>query len=297
MKTAVECININKKFGETTALNNFNFKLDKNKLYGLLGRNGAGKTTLLDIITAHKFQDSGEVKIFGENNFENHSVQEKTCHIKEESKFVESFLVKNLFKTASSFYPKWDQNLALKLIKRFDIKQTKQYRKLSKGMKSAVNIVIGLSSRAPLTIFDESYMGLDTPSRQLFYDLLLEDFRQYPRTIILSTHLIDEINKIFDEVIIIDKGSLLLQEEADTIRAKSYSLVGKKEVLQDKSEQFEVINKQQQGQFLQLDIFQKLSDKKISELNEQDIEVENLTLARVFSYLTSLKKEDQANGK
>ena len=197
--------------------------------------------------------------------------------------------------TAKIFYPTWNQELATKLCQKYSIDQQKQYRKLSKGMKSAVNIVIGLASRCPLTIFDESYMGLDTPSRQQFYDLLLDDFRQHPRTIILSTHLIDEINKIFDEVIIIDEGSLMLQEEADIIRQNSYSLVGKKEVLQNEVEQFEIINRKEQGQFLQVDIYQDLSEKEISVLKKQGIEVENLSLARVFSYLTAKKKEVQLN--
>ena len=103
----------------------------------------------------------------------------------------------------------------------FNLPLKRRIKKLSRGMLSAVGIVIGLASRAPLTIFDEPYLGLDVVSRGLFYDRLMEDYLEHPRTVILSTHLIDEVSNLLEHVLVIDNGKLIIDEDAEDLRGKS----------------------------------------------------------------------------
>jgi len=97
---------------------------------------------------------------------------------------------------------------------------------LSRGMLSAASSIVGLASRAPLTIFDEPYLGLDAVARSIFYDRLLEDYAEHPRTVILSTHLIDEISRLLEHLLVIDQGRLVLDEDAEALRGRAFTVLG-----------------------------------------------------------------------
>ena len=109
----------------------------------------------------------------------------------------------------------------------FDLPSRRPIKKLSRGMTSAVGIVIGLASRAPLTLFDEPYLGLDAVARHQFYDRLLADYAEHPRTIVLSTHLIEEISDLLEHVLLLDRGRVLLDADAETLRATALTVTGK----------------------------------------------------------------------
>jgi ABC-type glutathione transport system ATPase component len=115
-------------------------------------------------------------------------------------------------------YPEWDADLAASLLADFDLPAKRSVKKLSRGMTSAVGIVLGLASRAPLTLFDEPYLGLDAVARQLFYDRLIADYAEHPRTVVLSTHLIEEIAGLLERVLLIDRGRVLLDADAESLR-------------------------------------------------------------------------------
>lgn len=197
MRTIAEVQGLTKSFGDVTVVHDVSFTLEANKIYGLLGRNGAGKTTIMHMLTAQLFPTSGELLVFGEAPYENNRVLSKICFIKESQKYPDSFRVIDVIELCPSIFPNWNQELASKLLNDFNLPLTRRIKKLSRGMLSSVGIVIGLASRAPLTIFDEPYLGLDAVARNLFYDRLIEDYAEHPRTIVLSTHLIDEVSLIF----------------------------------------------------------------------------------------------------
>ncbi|MCM3785426.1 ABC transporter ATP-binding protein [Neobacillus mesonae] len=229
MRNVVEIRGLTKSFGkDVTALNDITLKLEENKIYGLLGRNGAGKTTLMHILTAQIFPTSGELRVFGEAPYENTEALKQICFIKESQKYPDSFRVRDVLSIASFQFPNWDQKIAETLLADFKLPLKRYVKKLSRGMLSSVGIIVGLASRAPLTIFDEPYLGLDATSRQLFYDRLIQDYMEHPRTIVLSTHLIDEISAMLEHVIVIDEGQILLNEEAETLRGAAYTISGKK---------------------------------------------------------------------
>ncbi|WP_152655151.1 ABC transporter ATP-binding protein [Oceanobacillus sp. CFH 90083] len=220
---------LSKTYGKSHALDQISITLEGNKIYGLLGRNGAGKTTFMDILSGQILASSGDITIDGENPFDKQRLTESICLIKEANNFNPEFKIKQILKIYSYFYPNWDQEMAEELLEIFNLKQSAKIKTLSKGMESALGITAGLASRAPITVFDEPYIGMDAPSRKKFYDILLEDYQENPRTIIFSTHLIDEVSLMFEEVIILKKGSVVLQESSDDLRAKTVAVSGPKE--------------------------------------------------------------------
>jgi ABC-2 type transport system ATP-binding protein len=127
---------------------------------------------------------------------------------------------------ASWFYPNWDSALASSLLDEFNLPVKRRVKKLSRGMRSALGILIGLAARADVTLFDEPYAGLDPVARQIFYDRLLAEYADYPRTILLSTHLIDEAAGLLNRVVVLDKGRLVLDAETDDLRGAATSVSG-----------------------------------------------------------------------
>jgi ABC-2 type transport system ATP-binding protein len=226
MSHVVEVNRLTKTYGKVTAVDAISFRMEAGKIYGLLGRNGAGKTTIMQMLTAQLFPTSGEVKVFGEAPYENSRVLSQVCFIKESQKYPNTFRVNDVLELSALFFPNWDREYALSLIEDFRLPLKRKMKALSRGMLSSVGIIVGLASRAPLTIFDEPYLGLDAVARGLFYDRLIEDYAEHPRTVILSTHLIDEVSRLLEHVIVIDQGKLLLDEEADTLRGRAFTIVG-----------------------------------------------------------------------
>jgi ABC-2 type transport system ATP-binding protein len=217
--------NVTKKFGSHTALNGLSFTMNGPKIVGLLGRNGAGKTTALNMMAGCIFPNDGSIEVNGASPF---SQPNNVCLINESGNFKKDFTIKETLKSAYLFYPNWDQKRAEELIELFQLKKSKKIKSLSKGMESALGITVGLACYSPLTIFDEPYIGLDAAARSRFYDLLIEEYERQPRLFILSTHLIDEVAKLFEDVFIIHEGSLLLHQDAETLRSISFSITGTK---------------------------------------------------------------------
>lgn len=226
MTAVVEVSRLTKSYRDVTAVDDVSFAIEAGKIYGLLGRNGAGKTTLMQMITAQAFPTSGELRVFGESPFENNRVLSRICFIKESQKYPDNYRVADVLDLCSDLFPNWDQDFADRLVEVFRLPPKRQMRKLSRGMLSSVGIVAGLASRAPLTIFDEPYLGLDAASRSLFYELLVEDYAEHPRTVILSTHLIDEVSRILEHVIVINDGRVLIDEETDSLRNRAFTVSG-----------------------------------------------------------------------
>jgi ABC-type Na+ transport system ATPase subunit NatA len=181
MGKIVELNGLTKAYGDVKAVNNVSFTMNEQKIYGLLGRNGAGKTTIMQMITAQLFSTSGELKVFGENPYENNHVLSQICFIKESQKYPDVYRIIDVLNISASFFPNWDHDYALSLAEEFRLPLKRRMKKLSRGMLSSVGIIVGLASRAPLTIFDEPYLGLDAVARSLFYERLIEDNQLFYR--------------------------------------------------------------------------------------------------------------------
>lgn len=293
IEQAVHVQNITKQYGNLYALKEINLSLEQNKIYGLLGRNGAGKTTLMHIVTAQWFPTSGTVKIFGQSPYENNDVLRNICFIKESQKYMKSMKIRDLLDFVRSIYAHWDSALANRLLADFQLPENRRIRQLSRGMLSSLGIVIGMASRAPITIFDEPYLGLDAASRSVFYDRLLEDYNEYPRTIILSTHLIDEVSRMLEHVIVIDEGKVLLDEDSERLREMAYTVTGRNDRLESFVAQREVINRETFGSLTRATILGEL-DHNVRRLAEQNgLDIESVSMQQLFVYLTEKKSRVQ----
>ena len=226
MTAVVEVRDLTRHYGKVRAVDGVTFRLEEHRIYGLLGRNGAGKTTLMSLLTAQEFPTSGTVEVFGHSPVENASVLEQTAFIKESQKYPEDFRVKHVFRSAPWFFANWDADYAMSLAEDFRLPLDRRIKKLSRGQLSAVGVIVGLAARAPLTFFDEPYLGLDAVARQLFYDRLLADYAEHPRTVVLSTHLIDEVSNLLEHVLVIDDGRIIIDSDADSLRGSATTVAG-----------------------------------------------------------------------
>lgn len=289
MNNILEVKELTKKFKDHIAVNNISFQLQKNKIYGLLGRNGAGKTTIMKLLTGQIFPSKGEIKIFGESPLENRKVLRQICFIKESQKYPDLFQVNDVLETAATLYPNWDQQYAEQLIQEFHLPKKRYMKKLSRGMFSAVGIIVGLASRAPLTIFDEPYLGLDAVARGQFYDQLIMDYTKHPRTIILSTHLIDEVSKLLEHVFVLDQGQVLIDEDVDVLREQAFTIVGTKEKVEAFAANKEILSQTSLGTLVSIAFRGKVNATERMELQRQNIELQPLSLQQLVVYLTTGK--------
>ena len=227
MTTIIETTGLTKRYRGVTAVNDVSVALSGPGIHGLLGRNGAGKTTLMQLISGQEFATSGEVRVFGESPVENAGVLRRTCFIKESQVYPDGFKGKHVLKTGPWFFEHWNEELAQQLVADFRVPVNRVIKKMSRGQRSALGAVIGIASRAELTLLDEPYAGLDAVARRLFYDHLLADYTEHPRTILLSTHLIDEAAALLERVLVIDAGAIVIDEDADTLRGTATTLAGR----------------------------------------------------------------------
>lgn len=223
---SIEIKGVSRSFKDTKALKHIDLCFEENKIYGLLGRNGAGKSTLLNIIANRKFADEGTVSLNGVPAMENEAVLQNMFLANEDLLYPENMKVRNIFKATKHFYPSFDMEYALKLAKKFDLPLKKKASGLSTGYKSILKNIVALSVNVPYIFFDEPVLGLDAYHRDLFYRLLLEKYSEEPFTAVISTHLIEEIANVVEEVIIIKKGEILKNESRDSLLGKGYTISG-----------------------------------------------------------------------
>jgi ABC-2 type transport system ATP-binding protein len=235
------------RFREHTALDGVSTAFQRDAITGLLGRNGAGKTTLMQLLTGHRVPSQGRVEVFGASPYENDRVLRDICFVKEGQRYPDYFRIIDALTAAAMLFPHWDADLAAGLLADFDLPAKRPIKKLSRGMTSAVGIVIGLASRAPLTLFDEPYLGLDAVARQLFYDRLIADYAEHPRTVVLSTHLIEEIAPLLEQVLLIDRGRILLDADAESLRDSAVTVTGPGDKVQAFARQHELLHSESLG--------------------------------------------------
>ena len=224
--SGIEVKNVSKSYGTVKALEDVSLTLEENKIYGLLGRNGAGKTTLLNIITNRIFEDSGEVLIDGEPHKDNDKALGKLYMMSESKLYPDNMRIENVFKWTKTFYPDFDQEYAQKAAKRFGLNLKKKTNALSTGYKSIFKLILALSVNTPYVLLDEPVLGLDANHREMFYKLLLEKYAEKPFTAVISTHLIEEVSGIIEDVIIIKNGRVISNESCEELLSKGYTVSG-----------------------------------------------------------------------
>lgn len=241
--TAITCRKITKGYGKTNVLKNISFSIEKNTITGLIGRNGAGKTTLLKIIAGFIRESSGDIEVLSRHPFNNLFVSANSIFIDDQISLSSSLNLKEILVSASRFYPNWDMVLAERLCDYFSIDLNKYHHNLSKGMTSSFNMILGFASRCALTLFDEPTTGMDEAVRKDFYRALLKDYLDYPRTILLSSHHLNEIEHLLENIILIKDGQLVTHNSVDDLKNWAIGLTGETELVSKAAENRELLYK------------------------------------------------------
>ncbi|GHU67509.1 ABC transporter ATP-binding protein [Clostridia bacterium] len=217
---------VTRRYGNKTALDALSFDIRERGIVGFLGRNGAGKSTLLRILIGQDLPTSGQVKLFGEDPFDNPNVLLRVCMVQDHPDSGALKGVRDLLAVSRTIYPKWDDAFAERLIKRFDLDTRKKLKALSRGMHTSLALTIGLASGAELTLFDEPSLGLDAVMRERFYDILIETRDKTDRCFLVSTHLIEEAARTLDTVRMIENGKMLAEGTVAELTGSAFTMTG-----------------------------------------------------------------------
>lgn len=274
--------NIVKKYGKDTVLKNVDVEIEAGKIYGLIGRNGAGKTTLLSILTAQNPATEGTVILDGKPVWENEEALSHICYSREISQVTmfgpNTLKVKDYLGTAKAFYANWDEEYAKELIKLFNINPKKRINKLSKGMLSAVTIIVAMASKADITILDEPVAGLDVVAREQFYKLVIDEYAATGRTFVISTHIIEEAASLFEKVIIIDDGQIMIEENTEELLARAYRVSGEETNVDAAVRNFKTYHPESIGRNKVVTV---LADEPVDRF-DGDVQVEPVPLQNLF---------------
>ena len=218
----LEFINVNKSFGNKKVLDNINLKINKGKIIGLLGKNGMGKSTLIKLVNDLLVPDSGDVLVNGKHV----GVDSKRIisYLPERTYLDKSMTVNQVLEYFSDFYDNFDVLKARKLLNDLNLDTNMKLSKMSKGMQEKVQLVLVMSRNALLYILDEPLGGVDPATRDYILDTILSNFNE-EASIIISTHLISDVERILDEVIFISGGKIILQDDSDNLRKKENSSI------------------------------------------------------------------------
>lgn len=207
---AIECKNVTKRYGKKEALSSITCSIEENKIAGLIGRNGAGKSTFLKTLAGFSCPSSGECFVFEHKPFNSLFVSVNSIFVDEQMRFPDSMTVGEILTEGKRFYPNWQDTLSSRLLDYFEIKEHSLYRQLSKGQAALFRLTFGLSARCPLTLFDEPMSGMDLAVRKDMYRALLKDYLDCPRTILISSHQLDEMDDLLEDILLFDEGALIL---------------------------------------------------------------------------------------
>lgn len=220
----IELKQVTKQYGQATVLKNITLSIENPGIYCLLGRNGAGKTTLLKSIAGYQNITSGSIQVDGK------AITTSTLYTG--VSYIENFAkhfnlpVQKLLRIASEVNPNYDYDFAAEMMDRFELEGKKKFRHLSLGMKTMVSTIICLASSKNVILLDEPVLGFDALMRVEFYDMLTESFRKHPRIILVSTHIIEEIAKTIQKLILIDRGSVRFFDTLQAVETKAFCISG-----------------------------------------------------------------------
>ncbi|MEP7765621.1 ABC transporter ATP-binding protein [Sanguibacter sp. 25GB23B1] len=277
------------------ALDGLSLDLAPGVIHGLLGRNGSGKTTALSLAAGFRRPSGGRVLVDGEDPFENPRIAEGVCFVRESGDMLTDEKVRDNLAFFAQMRPAFDREYAESLADVFQLDRKAKVKSLSRGQQSALGAVVGLATRAPLTILDEVYLGMDAPSRYAFYDALLADYVTHPRTFVLSSHLIGELERLLESVAILHRGRLLLADDVASLRSRGATLTGPFAAVDTlvHGARLTVVNRQELGRTSQVTVFGVLPPDVTEQARALDVEVGPVGLQDLFVHITTDTEADR----
>lgn len=213
----LECAGVSKKYGKKEVLKNINLQLERGKIIGLLGPNGSGKTTLIKIINGLLTADEGDIKVSGEQiGIESKKI---ISYLPDRTYLADWMKVKDIVGMFDDFYKDFSREKAEDMLKRLNINEDDRLKTLSKGNKEKVQLILVMSRQAQLYLLDEPIGGVDPAARDYILNTIITNYNP-DASVVISTHLISDVEKVLDEAIFINNGEIVLHESVDDIREK-----------------------------------------------------------------------------
>lgn len=286
----IEIQQLKKRFGQQSVLDGINLTLKPETIYALLGRNGAGKSTLFNIIANRIPQSAGTVTIEGQPISNNDQVLNRLYLMSEVNLYPPRMRVDEVFKTTAALYQGFDFAFADRMVTEFGLNTKTRFNKLSTGYRSILKLIVALAVDVDYVFLDEPTLGLDANHRELFYSLLMETYAERPRTFVISTHLIEEIANLVEQVLVLQNGQLTVNDTAEHLSQLGLAVTGPVADVQTYTAGLNVIGHEALGK-LRVDYI-------YGELNEQreipdTVSISHLDLQKLFIYLTSQEVVNQ----
>lgn len=275
---------VTKLYRRHTVIDEVSFNLAPAKIYGLLGRNGAGKSTLLNIITNRIFPTSGMVAMGPQNVNNNDEELGKIYLMSESNMYPKTTRVKRMLADADSFYGKFDFANARRMLGQFGINEKARFSNLSTGQKTAVKITIALNVNAPYVLLDEPTLGLDVNYRETFYRELLRTYSEKPRTFVLSTHLISEVQQLVEDVLILHEGKIIVNEPVEELLGRAFLVSGPAQLVDEYTAGQTTTDSQTIGNLKETAVIGELD--ALRPIPDQ-VQIKHLDLQRAFTALTN----------
>lgn len=220
MKNILETFDLTKAYGEVLAVDRLNIRMQQGSICAFLGQNGAGKSTTLRMLLGMIHPTSGTGKLFGlsiDDENDSISIRKKVAFVAEDKRLYDYMTVEQLIRFTSSFFPNWREDLAGKLRTRFDLSPGKKIRKLSKGMRTKLALLLAIARGSDLLIFDEPSEGLDPVAVEILLETIVA-LAAEGKSILFSSHQIAEVEQIADHILIINQGKLILDSDMDKLK-------------------------------------------------------------------------------
>ncbi|MFA5542539.1 MAG: ATP-binding cassette domain-containing protein [Bacilli bacterium] len=284
------CENISKKNNKIDIVKNFSYNFLENNIYAILGKADSGQKDILDLISGKTKNTEGVVYLDGIDIDKQTKVNEKICYIANNTLFPHYITIIAILKLMAKFYPNWDTYYAYELLKHYQIDLKSRFGNLNEQEKNILIGILNLSSRAPITIMDNPMENVDLKARYDFFNFLYQHQSKYPRTFILTTSFVDEIDYLVDYLLMIDNGKLIANFSIQEIKDNFSYLTGKTEVLKSLITGVKIIGVEERGKTLTICIRQKLRKDEIRKYQKYLIKISEVPIQKVFIYLINLRE-------
>lgn len=293
---SIQVNQLQKNYGRNQAIRNLNLELHQDQIIGLIGANGSGKTTFFKMCVGLEGITSGSIRILGGDAWKDMAVRSEIIYSMHDLPVLPTEKLKNILRCYEIGFPHFNREFAMKMMDLFELPVKKNCKQLSQGMKSLFHFVCAMASRCQVTLLDEPFIGIDIEKRKMAYEILLRDFMEHPRTFVISSHNLAELEGVLSEMVLIHQGELVFYQDMDLVREMLCRVSGSSEKIQKFAEaqsQGKIIH-QDSGELGDSLILEGSADSSLAlEAKRAGLEVESVAPEDVCVYLTTSGRERQ----
>ncbi|TVP83666.1 MAG: ATP-binding cassette domain-containing protein [Alkalicoccus sp.] len=279
------------KYGREEILRQITLQFESPRIYGLLGRDGMGKTTIMELLASFQKPSRGKVLYGDEPLFENASLMPLIYFVYWEDYHDDYQTGEKKIREAAAFRPHFDMDYAFHLAEMMNLQLSRPVKKYSRGKAAALQLSLGLASRAPVTLIDEVFPNMDAPAREFFYEELLNEQKNHPRLFILSSHLISETEHLYDEVVILHHREIILNTPYHHLVSQGVLLTGPAVEVEAFTQDYPTAGEKLSAGTMTVEVYGTITDDFIKKAEEKGLQVQSLSLQKIFTQLT--REEDK----